>query len=1097
MKLIKRTSLLKMRLSPLRIVLKLFALWVLLFFHLLVPAISFGQSDTKNIRFEYLGIEHGLSKSIVYDIIRDRKGFMWFATGYGLNRFDGYNFTVFKNDPFNDSSIPSNDIRTLYEDPNGEIWIGSYERGISIYNPEEENFRSFSYSETDNTTLSHNRVNTIIGHNENVWIGTAHGLNRFDKKSNSFENYFHEPDNPNSLSYNNIQSLLIDSQGILWVGTRNGLNRYNPQTDDFERFYADGRSGSLPDSTILALHEDPKGNLWIGTKNKGLCKYLPHTNSFKIHPIGPKIDTKIKLPTVLSIESDDEGKLWIGTWNSGLIRLNPHTGIFDLFLPGASGGIGHDQVWNVYNDQFGTMWFGTHGGGVNKYVPGSLKFKHYHPHSDNTNSLNDKVVLSIIEDSKGYVWIGTYSGGLNRMDQEGTFKAYQAHPDKTKGPINNRTSLITEDHKGNLWIGSASVDGVGGLNYFNRESNTFTHYRHQPYNPNSLSMDDVWTVFLDPDSILWIGTGGAGLDRYDTRTGSFSNYSYDPMDTTTISDNRIHSIYLDSYDRMWVCTRSGLNLMDRENGKFIRYTLDQNTPNSISDNYVSNILLDNSNRYWVGTQNGLNLFNYETGEFQNIYSHHGLPGDFIKSILEDEQGFLWISTDRGLARFNPDEMSFREYSSQDGLQSEEFSENAAFKGNSGMIYFGGFNGFNMFHPDSIKENPYIPPVVITELKLFNEPVQHGAEGSPLSKSISYTSEIRLSYRQSMITFEFVALNFTNPEKNQYAYKLEGFDKDWVYTGSQRAAVYTNLNPGEYIFRVKGSNNDKLWNEEGTSVRLVIAPPFWKTWWFRVLLLIVIVAGLLLLHAARVRKIRLRKKVLERQVAERTSEVKNQYKLLEERNILLMEQREELTLQTEKLLNSNTELELHRSKIKDQAEKIARMNAFLEKKNLTLVDEVKNIEQARIMQKRVTFEEFKRIYPDDESCFKFLDDLKWSDGFECRKCGSTEFSYTNLIKYSLPFTRRCKKCKNIESPTVGTIFYHIKFPVIKAFYILFLVSSGKNYTADELSKILSLRRQTAWNFQKKVKEIIAFSRGTKKNKDGWSHLIVQRNKSTVE
>jgi ligand-binding sensor domain-containing protein len=1100
MELKKIESLFKMLLLQLGTGPKIFSFLIFLFFFKLFPVETFGQSEAKNIKFDYLGIEHGLSQSFVYDILRDSKGFMWFATGYGLNRFDGYSFTIFKNDPFDANSISNNNIRSLLEDLYGNIWMGTFINGISVYDPQHQAFSHFSHSDLDTNTLSSNVVNALHLHNETIWVGTSNGLNRFNQNDSTFTRFLHVPGNVESLSDNNVQSILTDKDGNLWVGTWNGLNRFNPLTNSFERFYADGNIGSLNDNTILSLYQDQNGTIWIGTRRGGVCRYDSGTNSFHHLPNFDSDTFGLSSSTVLSIESDSKGHLWIGTWNGGLNRYDPITGTFEYYFHGSpdAGNTGHNQVWKVYNDHFGSLWFGTHGGGIYKYVPERPRFLHCKHQPDNSNSLSDNTVLSLYEDKMEILWIGTYSGGLNKLDKKGNFETFKANASqKEKGTINNRVGPVIEDRKGNLWIGNSSADDVGGLSYYIRETKTFIHYMHDSDNPNSLSYDNVWSLLMDEDDILWIGTGGGGLNRLDPEKGLFKHFRHNPNDDTSLSSDLIHSIYVDKHNRMWVCTRNGLNLFDKEKESFTRYNMTPDVPTSISYNYVNTILLDSSNRYWVGTSNGLNLFDFETEEFMHFYVKDGLPGDYIKSILEDNQGNLWISTNNGLARFNPDARTFRIYTSQDGLQSDEFNENAAFAGRDGTFYFGGINGFNAFRPDSILENQYVPPIVITDFRLFNEIVRPGTDGSPLSKSISYTSEIKLNYRQSMITFEFVSLSFTNPEKNQYAYKLEGFDKDWVYIGTQRTAVYTNLNPGEYVFRVKGSNNDNVWNEEGVQLRLVITPPFWLTWWFRILLLIFIIVGLFLLHATRVRLIRLRKKVLKRQVAEKTAEVKNQYKLLEERNRLLMEQRKELTLQADRLQNANTELDIQSLKIKAQAESIARMNAFLEKRNLKLIHEVKDIEQARIMQKGVTFDEFRKIYPDDESCYKFLDELKWSGGFRCRKCGSAESGYTNLTKHNLPYTRRCKKCKNIESPTVGTIFYHIKFPIIKAFYITFLVSSGKNYTADELSEMLSLRRQTAWNFQKKIKELITSSPRAKKNKDGWSHLILQKKKFTAE
>lgn len=1053
-------------------------------------------AQNNDLRFKNLSLEDGLSQSIVYSIIRDHDGFMWFGTYYGLNKYDGHKFEVYRNIPHDTTSLSDNDVRCILEDKNKRLWIGTFGLGLNLFDREKEVFYHYLHDPDDENTLSSNKINTLFEDKEGfIWIGTTDGLNKMDPDTRKIQRIYHIDGNENTLCDNNIQVIMQDQANFIWFGTWNGLSRFNPETGKFKNFRKiPGEENSISDNTILALYEDKFGTIWVGTRFGGLNKYEKETESFKTYTrslIGKK---GLSHYTILSIIGDSTGQLWIGTWKGGLNIFNTKDETFKVYHHDASdeSSIASDQIWNLYDDGRGILWIGTHGGGISKLEYSRNFFEHFLHSADRPGSLSDNNVQSIFRDSRGTLYVGTYTGGLNRFhykDQTFSTLSYN-HNDPISSVSSNRIGCIVEDEKGNLWIGTHITENTGGLTWYNPRNNTFKHFHNNPGNMNSLSNDDIRALFIDPEGNIWIGTEMGGLNKYIPSENRFVRYRHKPEDIETLSSDRITQVTQDKEGFIWVGTRDdGLNKLNPVTGKVERYYFENNNTNSLSNNHITKLFFSSDSILWIGTQYGLNRYNIYKNEFNHYYQKDGLPEDAIRSIEKDNRGNLWISTANGLCCFNPVNNSVTSFYSEDGLQSNEFNGSVSFGDRNGKLYFGGVNGFNAFYPDSIRKNPYKPEIQITDFKIFNKPVECCIPGSVLSKSITEMEEIVLTYRQNFISFEFVALNYLSPEKNQYAYILEGYEEKWNEIGNNRVANYTKLEPGEYVFRVKASNNDKVWNTKGASIKVTIIPPFYKTLWFKGLAILSLLGLALFLHRLRVRSIKLRKKVLEKLVKMRTLEVENQKKELENKNIRLTDQANELK-------EMNLQLDSQKEEIKQQADQIKGMNEILKQKNIKLTHDIHDISEARILQKQVTFKEFREIYPDDESCLRFLDDLKWKHGYRCMKCGSKEFRYTQLKVKNIPFSRRCKKCKHIESPTVGTIFYRIKFPLVKAFYIVFLVMSGKDYTVNELSEKLHLRRQTCWTFRKKILDILNQSKNLKKNKDGWSHIVLDAERREI-
>ena len=536
----------------------------------------------------------------------------------------------------------------------------------------------------------------------------------------------------------------------------------------------------------------------------------------------------------------------------------------------------HNNVKAIYQDRTWGLWIGTFGDGLNKLDTQTKNFGHTKSEPRNSNSLSNNYVRSIYEDKSGVLWIGTDYGGLNKFDRKNNrFTHYRHDPANPQSLSHDGAFAIHEDQSGTLWIGTDF-----GLNKFNPETETFTHYKHEPDNPSSLSSDHIIVIYEDRSGVLWVGTNVKGLNKFNRDSETFTHYTSQPNNPKSLSHNGVRSIYEDRSGVLWIGTDgSGLNQFDPETETFTHYKNDPYNPNSLSNNVVFSIHEDRLGLLWIGTLAGLNRFDRVNDTFTHYTEKNGLPNDVVYGILEDDNGDLWLSTNRGLSKLvlsaaeglDPRSGSFKNYDVNDGVQGDEFNSGAYYKSRSGEMFFGGINGFNSFYPDRIKDNPYVPQIVITDFQIFNKSVPIGtyedahSRKSPLQKHISATKEIALSYKENVFSFEFAALHYAAQENNQYAYMMEGFDKAWIYAGNERKATYTNLDPGEYVFRVKGSNNDGVWNEEGTTIGIVITPPFWQIWWFRASLIFSVLMSAFIWHKRRLKKLEVKKKALEIQV----------------------------------------------------------------------------------------------------------------------------------------------------------------------------------------------------------------------------------------
>lgn len=809
---------------------------------------------TGDIRFERISIEEGLSQSIVYSIAQDNRGFMWFATEDGLNRYDGYKFITLKSDPNNTNSLSHSNIWVIYVDRLGIIWVGTFHGGLTRYDPETGKYHRFRKNPGDPDTISDDVIRSIYEDSSGVlWVGTDNGLNKFNRETRTFTHYKNVPGNPNSLSNNEVYSICEEQPGLLWIGTRQGgLNKFDTEAETFTHYKSKpGDPNSLSSNEILYVFKDRSGVPWIGTNGGGLNRFDTRTECFISYQNQPGDPNSLSNNFVRSIYQDHSGTLWIGT-DAGLNKFNKETGIFTSYQndPGNPFSLGYNEIRAIFEDRSGVMWIGTYGGGINKFNAKKKKFIHYKPDPKNPNSLSHEIVWSFYEDPSGVLWIGTHSGGLNKFDRKNNrFTIYRANPDDPKSLSNNTVRVVYGDKSGVLWIGTNG----GGLNKFDRETETFTHYKNEAGNPYSLSHDEIRAILEDSSGKIWIGTHGGGLNQFDRETGKFIRHQADDNDPNSLANNVVRSICEDHSGVLWFGTYGGgLNKFNKETGTFTIYRANPEDPNSLSNDYIFFVYEDTSHLLWIGTWGGgLNRFNREDETFTVFGKGEGMPTDSIYGILEDNRGNFWISSGIGLIKFDPRTGKNKHYRESDGLQSNEFNGGSFYKSRSGEMFFGGIHGFNAFYPDTIKDNQYIPPIVITSFQKLNKAVK-------LDMPIPTIRELTLSYKDYFFSFEFAALDYTAPLENKYAYKMEELDDDWIYTDSdKRFATYTTLEPGEYIFKVKGSNNDGKWNEEGASITITITPPFWKTWWFQALLIIIFILIVWALYKKRMKNLFLR------------------------------------------------------------------------------------------------------------------------------------------------------------------------------------------------------------------------------------------------
>ena len=860
------------------------------------PAVAIadvGPSRERNIRFGRVSLEQGLSQSAVNCIFQDGRGFMWFGTEDGLNRYDGHTFTVFKNDPEDPTSLAHNFVWSILEDRNGVLWVGTDGGGLSRLDRSQRSFTHFMNDPDDPGSLAHDRVRVVFEDRDGVlWVGTdGGGLNRFDAETGTFKRFLNDPVEPDSLAHDRVRTVYQGRDGALWIGTYGGgLDRLDPDSATFTHYRHDPDDpGSLSGDRIYSTYEDRDGALWVGTYGSGLNRLDPGSGEFTRFRHDPDDPDSLAADRVRALYQDGAGVLWIGT-DGGLHEMRRDGRGFARYRndPADPQSLSNNKVMALYRDRGGVLWVGTKAGGLNKWNATTGSFTHFKKDPSAPSTLSSPAVTSIREDIDGILWLGTFGGGLNRLDRTtGTYTHYRHDPGNPSGIADDRVMSLAIDRDGVLWLGTYEA----GLERFDPATGVFTHFPSDPDDPTRLSRSGVMSLLEDRNGVLWVGTYEGGLNRFDRESGKFTRYLHDAADARSLSNNRVTSLHEDARGDLWVGTDGGgLNRFDRERGTFTRFLHEDGNIESLSSDVVWSIHEDARGALWIGTQGG-GINRWEAGDraggrpvFRRYLERDGLPNAFVYGILSDENGRIWMSTNKGLARLDPRTSLVRTFDTTHGLQSNEFNFGAYYRSPGGEMFFGGINGLNAFFPEAIRENAHAPPVLLTNFLKFNQRVQ-------LDRPLSETDEIVLKYSDYVVSFEFAALDFTAPEKNRYAYKLEGFDEDWIELDNMRRATYTNLDAGEYVLKVKAANNDGVWNEQGATLPVRVLPPPWQTWWAYTLYLLALAGVVIAYTRGQARKLEREaeySRKLEDEVRSRTRELADRNQELQVVNRMLEE-----------------------------------------------------------------------------------------------------------------------------------------------------------------------------------------------------------------
>lgn len=829
------------------------------------------ESRAQNIPFGRLTTENGLSNSFVNCLIQDRTGFIWFGTDDGLNRYDGYEVKVYRNNPDDKSSLSENIIWALWEDHAGNLWIGTKSGGLNKYDPHTDKFEHWGLD--SNATGEINITYIYEDSKKNIWIGTyRNGIYRFIPSQNNFEHWQNNADNPNVLSNNFVTSIIEDDFANIWISTYKGLNKFNPDAIEkpFTQIFNDSKNNiDLNYNPIWYLTKSSFFNnaILMGTL-KGIIIFDPLAQEFSqiALPADYGLQFGSSISSIVEEEYAGEKILWAGSYG-GLVRINLTTGYKERFIQSKKGDsdLLSNQVHDIILDKSGVVWIASENG-LNFYSSKRSKFNSRTPaisfladvpvllknniraitqtedeslwfgtdaglfgirvsHGNRSiiqnSELNSLNVWSLFNGSADRLWIGTYGQGLKELNTKtNKIKSWNLdHPDFNVSSF-TYVKTILEDNDGMIWTGFWG----GGLARLNPLTSKIDHWRNEKNNPSSLSYNDIWILYQDREERIWIGTNGGGLDLYTGEIqNGFYNWNSNKESSQSLSSNSIYTICesingnkSDEKTILWIGTANGLN----------RFVVENNSPNS--DRSKINVEI-----------------NYYTVE-------DGLPDNAIESILEDENGNLWIGTSSGISFFNIKDEHFTNYTTADGLSGSSFNSTAAFKTKDGIMLFGCTSGLNYFDPGRIEQSTYSPPVVITDLEILNQPA--GVENKSLLKTNIFNSaELDLAYNQNDFSFEFTALDYNAPDLNEYAYYMEGFDRDWIYSSKRRFVTYTNLDPGEYVFRVKATNSDGGWNEEAAEIYIVINPPFWQTWWAYSIYVIAFLGGLYLIRATEIKR----------------------------------------------------------------------------------------------------------------------------------------------------------------------------------------------------------------------------------------------------
>jgi len=886
---------------------------ILLFCCLLDP--GKGNSQKPYFPFQHFSSTDGLSQNQVLSIFQDQKGFMWFGTLEGLNRFDGYEFKVYHHQNNDSTSLSHDFVTSIFEDHQGTLWVGTSE-GLSRYNRAKDSFESYIHNPQQKNSISPGLINKMVEDKiGNFWIAFASGyVDYFDRKGSEFLHY--------SINKNlaDITSLLEDADGNLWIGSQAGITIMNRSHQMVNRFqHQPQEPASLSNDNVNAILQDADRVIWIATDD-GLNKYNPIDKNF-VHFL--HYNNNLGTLRLKCMSQDKQGRLWIGMENGGLdIWDRTKNEVYHLKQNESDKrAISDNSVYSIYRDKNDNMWVGTNSQGVNFYDVHRKPFVIYQNIPGQSDCLSHNKVNAVAEQPNKGFWIATDGGGLNFFDEKnGTFTAFTHKPDDVRSiPSDYVVDVLWDASDQLLWVATWG----GGLASFDPSSEKFTRYQHRENDLTSLASNNLWRIYQDQDGLLYIGTIGKGLSVYNKSLSVF--YNYGPANG--LSEENVVSIFRDSRDKLWLGTwGNGVSCMDISKKIFTP------APSIVTIKSCESIEGDKMGRIWILGNPGIQCYDPKKNSVFSLTTEDGLPRSNINGMVEDKRGKIWLSTNKGIVEFNLLQGHPRIFSVEDGLPTNQFTGRLLHATN-GKMYFGSVDGLVVFHPDSIKQNLILPTVIITDLKVFNKSIVVGAKDSVLRQNISETREIWLPYEFNFISLSFAALSYTSPQRNQYAYQLKGFDPDWVLADKQRSVTFTSLDPGDYEFKVKASNDDGLWNEKYTTLLIHVLPPWWQTYWFRAFGISLLGLSATAFYRFRLRSVEKQNERLSMVVKQRTRELEEMNEEVTEKNEKLQERQEEIETQNEELKLSQEEISSQRDTMLAQNQKLEEAQAIIERQNV--------------------------------------------------------------------------------------------------------------------------------------------------------------------
>lgn len=849
---------------------------------MLTPGGAAGQDVAA--RFRHLTLEDGLSQNSVRQTFRDRDGFLWFVTYQGLNRYDGSEFKIFQYDPEEPDGIPGSSVAAIDQDQAGALWVGT-RTGLGRLRVDGETFDVFLHDPADSLSLSHDYVSDVhVASSGTVWIATeGGGLNAY-QGGPGFRHHRHRDGDQFSLSSDTVRAIAEGDGGELWLATAGGLSRLDPESGAVVRYVPDGSEGRPLRHDITALLVDSSGDIWIGSDFGDLQVLDPATDRFRtVHRSSPG-GTRWQDDRIAAVYQDRAGEIWVASRNRGLWALDQETGSATAIVhdPSDPWSLGGNDVLSVYEDVSGILWVGTYSGGVSRRGPGVVKFASYRTPPGLNDDLPHDYVRAFLQDDAGNLWLGSLGGGLVRIDAETGQARHYHHDSGDPTSLSNDAAYgLHQDREGRLWIGLRG----GWVNRL-REDGTFKRYSLPP--PPGLSRGDgqVHSFAESSNGMLWAGSTSGTLNYFDPEADRWVGVDLDLDDDVTLG--QIFDVHADGAGNLWLGTLSGLWRYDTDSGVI---------ESAAAHRFITFIEEDESGSLWLASAgNGLVLYDPSTNTSQRWGSGAGLSNLYAYGLAQSDDGSVWVSHNGGMSRFDTETETFQNYDVDDGLQSNEFNIGAAYRTPDGRLFFGGIHGYNVVTSGGLSTNRLPPLLAITELELAGRAVEVGefADGRRLlTRPIWETDHLDLSHSDRSISLSFAALSFSVPSGNVFSYRLEGLDEEWSRPSSRRYATYANLAPGEYVFRLRGANNDGVWTPEGLALSISIAPPFWMTWWFRGLVAAGLILAVLTVFQLRVRAIRSQKKALETEVQERTCELREQKEHLEATLIELESTRDEL------------------------------------------------------------------------------------------------------------------------------------------------------------------------------------------------------------